>query len=220
MTTSGRMARILGGDAASTGRPAVRGGRTAFRLRPRSSPCSRASPGVVGSRPGAEPPCPDLAAQGRPSVRSRPAPRSGDTARPGRGRSGPRRSSRTITWSAPPTGIPIRAPTKAPRPPPIAAQGGADQDGEQHPEGVEPHGLAHDDRVEDVVLHLLVGQEDDQHDDARRHRVDGGDDHDRHPGQQAADQRQQVDQGHEDAEEHGERHAEDGQGDRRPRSRR
>ena len=31
--------------------------------------------------------------------------------------SGPRRSSRTITWMAPPTGIPTRAPTNVPSPP-------------------------------------------------------------------------------------------------------
>ncbi len=43
------------------------------------------------------------------------------------------------------------------------------------------------------------------------HRVDGGDDDDGHAGQQPADERQQVDQGHEDAEEEREGHAEDGQ---------
>jgi hypothetical protein len=94
-----------------------------------------------------------------------------------------------------------------------APQGGPDQDGQQDPEGVEPHRPAHDDRVEDVVLHLLVDQEDDQHDDAGRDRVDGGDDHHRDAGQQASDQREQVDQGHEDAQQEGEGDAEDGQGD-------
>ena len=43
--------------------------------------------------------------------------------------------------------------------------------------------------------------------------MDRRDDHDGHPGQEAADQGQQVDQGHEDAQEEGEGNAEDGQRD-------
>ena len=94
----------------------------------------------------------------------------------------------------------------------LPAQGGAHQDGEQHPEGVELDGPAHDDRVEHVVLDLLVHQEHDQHDDPGRHRVDGRDDHDRQPGQQPTHEGEQVHQGHEDPQQQGERHPEDRQG--------
>ena len=129
--------------------------------------------------------------------------------------SGPWRSSRTITWMRAAEGDADQgADEGAQAAGDPAAQRGADQHGDQDPEGVELHRLAHDDRVEDVVLDLLVHEEDDQHDDPGRDRVDGGDDDDRDAGQQPAHQRQQVDQGDEDAQQQREGHAEDGQRDR------
>ena len=81
-----------------------------------------------------------------------------------------------------------------------AAERGADEDRDEHPERVEPDRAAHHDRIEDVVLDLLVDEEDDEGDDARRQRVEQGDDHRRDTGEQAADERQEVDDGYPDAE--------------------
>ena len=64
-----------------------------------------------------------------------------------------------------------------------------------------------------MVLDLLVGEEDHEHDDAGRDRVDGGDDHHRHPGQEPSHQGKQVHQGHEGTQQEGEGNPEDGQGD-------
>ena len=82
----------------------------------------------------------------------------------------------------------------------MPAQLDADEDRQQHPERVQAHRPAHHDRIEDVVLDLLVDEEHGESHDPGRQGVQEGDGDRRHAGEQPAHERQEVDDAHPDRE--------------------
>ena len=103
-----------------------------------------------------------------------------------------------------------------------AAQRCPDQDRDQHEQRADLHRLGHDHRVQDVVLDLLVGEEDDRGDDARSQGMREGEQRGGDAGQRPADHGEEVHQGDpqppqqrvRDAEDH-QRHEHDNAGDER-----
>ena len=87
------------------------------------------------------------------------------------------------------------------------AEVGADQDRQEDPQRVHPDRPAHHHRVEEVVLDQLEADEHDQGDDTGRRRVQRGQDHRRHAGDQPPDQGDHGHQRHPQAEQEGERDA-------------
>src|SRR6202020_846604 len=99
---------------------------------------------------------------------------------------------------APPTKIPIRAPTKVPRPPATRPPRAAPTSTAiRTQKGLSCPVRTMITRLRMWVLTPVGDEEADQRGDPRRERVDSGTDDHRDPGQGAADERQEVDQGHE-----------------------
>src|SRR5262249_58988124 len=93
-----------------------------------------------------------------------------------------------------------------------AAERRADQDGQQHQQRVDADGPAHDYRVQDVVVDLLVGDEYHQGDYARGERVGGREQHGGNARQRPADHGQEVDQRDPQRPQEGEGDAQDEEG--------
>src|SRR3954454_5636918 len=91
---------------------------------------------------------------------------------------------------------------------------GAHEHGHENGQRRQLHGAPVDDRLEQVVLDLLVDDEEDEHDDRRGHRV--GQRHERHDdrSERRAGERDEVEDRHEEPEREGERNADDEQHDR------
>ena len=93
-----------------------------------------------------------------------------------------------------------------------AEQRGAGEDPEDHRQRVHVDGPLEDERLQDVVLDLLVDDQEDPVDDRRLREVrEERDDEDDHAADRRADERDEAEEGHEHGERDGERHAEDRQ---------
>ena len=95
-----------------------------------------------------------------------------------------------------------------------AHEGRPREHGDQHQQGIELHRAPDGQRVEHVVLHLLVGEHDRHHDDAGHHRVGEGEQCRRHDADEAPDDRQDVDdpRPHRQRRDEGDPHHREGEG--------
>ena len=116
--------------------------------------------------------------------------------------------STTSTWIVPATGNGGEGADHA-------GQLGADEHGDQDDERRELHGAAVDDRLQDVVLELLVENEEDQHDDPGLGRVEERDGRHGDGGDRRSCERDEVEDGDEEAERKRVRHAQRREHERR-----